>query len=199
MNKAQRTRRHIIEKTAPLFNMNGFDGTSLTELCRVTGLTKGALYGNFTDKEELATEAFRYTISRMRSVGSRSMLSQTSYRRKLDALLGFFLHAVLNPPVRGGCPLLNTAVEADDHRPSMRKVVVQELEKSVNSMTKLLDRGKATGEFRKSFNSREMAMLFFCSIEGAIMYSRVSASKEAMELVTKNLSSIIDSITLKRK
>jgi len=199
MNKAQRTRRHIIEKTAPLFNMNGFDGTSMADLCRVTGLTKGALYGNFEDKEELATEAFRYTISRMRSVGSRSMLSQTTYRKKLDALLNFFLIAVLNPPVRGGCPLLNTAVEADDHRLSMRKTVVEELEKSVNSMTKLLDRGKQTGEFRKDFNSRETAMLFFCAIEGAIMYSRVSASKEAMELVTRNLRFIIDSITLKRK
>lgn len=194
MNKAQRTRRHIIEKTAPLFNMNGFDGTSLTDLCRVTGLTKGALYGNFANKEELATEAFRYTISRMRSVGSRSMLSQASYRRKLDALLSFFLHAVLNPPVRGGCPLLNTAVEADDHRPSMRKVVVEELEKSVNSMTKLLDGGKASGEFRKDVRSRELAMLFFCSIEGAIMFSRVSASKEAMELVTGMLRGMIDKI-----
>ncbi|MEI9920518.1 MAG: TetR/AcrR family transcriptional regulator [Bacteroidota bacterium] len=192
MNKAERTRRHIIEKTAPLFNMNGFDGTSLTDLCRVTGLTKGALYGNFRDKEELATEAFRYTISKMRSVGSRSMLSQASYRKKLDALLTFFLNAVLNPPVRGGCPLLNTAVEADDHRPSMRKTVVAELQKSVNSMMKLLERGKENGEFKRDFDSREVAMLFFCAIEGAIMFSRVSSSKEAMSIVIKQLRSIIN-------
>lgn len=196
MTKAQRTRRHIIEKTAPLFNMNGFDGTSLADLCGVTGLTKGALYGNFEDKEELAIEAFRYTISKMRSVGSRSMMSQTSYRKKLDALLGFFLQAVLSPPVRGGCPLLNTAVEADDHRPSMRKVVVEELEKSVNSMRKLLDKGKEAGEFKKDFNSREMAMLFFCAIEGAIMFSRVSASKEAMTLVTRRLRLMITEISI---
>lgn len=194
MTKAQRTRLHIIEKTAPLFNMNGFDGTSLADLCRVTGLTKGALYGNFSDKEELATEAFRYTISKMRSVGSKSMLSKPTYRSMLEALFGFFLKAVLNPPVRGGCPLLNTAVEADDHRPSMRKTVVAELEKSVNSITKLLDRGKHAGEFRKDFNSRDMAMLFFCSIEGAIMYSRVSGSAEAMTIVTKNLKVILDGL-----
>jgi AcrR family transcriptional regulator len=198
VTKAQRTKLHIIEKTAPLFNMNGFDGTTLADLCRVTGLTKGALYGNFQSKEELATEAFRYTISKMRSVGSRSMLSQTTYRRRLDALLNFFLKAVLNPPVRGGCPLLNTAVEADDHRPSMRKTVVEELEKSVNSITKLLDRGKATGEFKKDFNSREMAMLFFCSIEGAIMFSRVSASAEAMAIVTGNLRTMINNICTKK-
>ena len=196
MNKAQRTRRHIIEKTAPLFNMNGFDGTSLADLCHATGLTKGALYGNFGSKEELATEAFRYTVSRMRSVGSRSMLSQPSYRKKLDALLNFFLTAVLNPPVRGGCPMLNTAIEADDHRPHMRSVVVEELEKSVNSMTKLLDRGKHSGEFKEDFNSREIAMLFFCSIEGAIMFSRVSGSREPMSIVIKQLQSIVSEISI---
>lgn len=199
MNKAQRTRRHIIEKTAPLFNMNGFDGTSLADLCRVTGLTKGALYGNFEDKEELAAEAFKYTISKMRSYGSRSMRSQESYKQKLDALLIFFLKAVLNPPVPGGCPLLNTAVEADDHRTSMRKTVVKELEKSVNSMTKLLDRGKEAGEFRKDLDSREMAMMFFCSIEGAIMYSRVSGSAEAMAIVTKSIRSIMESFSIRKK
>jgi AcrR family transcriptional regulator len=199
MNKAQRTRRHIIEKTAPLFNMNGFDGTSLTELCRVTGLTKGALYGNFSDKEELATEAFRYTISKLRSYGTRSMLSHSSYKMKLEALLDFFVKAVLNPPVRGGCPLLNTAVEADDRRTSMKKTVVAELEKSVNSMTKLLDRGKQAGEFKRDVNAREMAMMFFCAIEGAIMFSRVSGSAEAMRIVTRNIRSIIDSICTRKK
>lgn len=198
MQKAERTRRLIIEKTAPLFNMRGFEGTSLTDLCRVTGLTKGALYGNFADKEELATEAFRYTISKLRSYGSRSMRTQASPKQKLDALLNFFVKAVLNPPVRGGCPLLNTAVEADDHRTSMKKTVLVELEKSVNSMTKLLERGKAAGEFRKDVNSREMAMMFFCSIEGAIMYSRVAGSADAMVIVTRNIRTIIESISTRK-
>lgn len=198
MLKAQRTRRMIIEKTAPLFNMGGFDGTSLSDLCRVTGLTKGALYGNFEGKEELATEAFKYTISKLRSYGSRSMRSHGSNKEKLDALLNFFVKAVLDPPVRGGCPLLNTAVEADDHRTSMKKTVLKELQKSVNSMTKLLDRGKAAGEFRKDVDSKEMAMMFFCSIEGAIMYSRVAGTAEPMKVVTRSIRNSIEDICTKK-
>ncbi|HZY78990.1 MAG TPA: TetR/AcrR family transcriptional regulator [Cyclobacteriaceae bacterium] len=195
MNKSERTRRHIIEKTAPLFNMNGFDGTSLSDLCRVTGLTKGALYGNFESKEELAVEGFKYAIGKMRAHGSRSMLSQVSYKMKLYSLLDFFLKAVLNPPVRGGCPLLNTAVEADDRRTSMKKTVVIEMMKSINSLAKLLERGKEAGEFRKNFDSKEMATVFFCSIEGAIMLSRVSGSNEAMKSVTKSIRSQIELIS----
>ena len=47
-----------MEKTAPVFNMYGFDGATLSLLQEATGLTKGSLYGNFADKEEIAREAF---------------------------------------------------------------------------------------------------------------------------------------------
>ena len=57
MTKSERTRLFIVEKTAPLFNTKGFDGTTLSDLSEATGLTKGALYGNFADKDEIAVEA----------------------------------------------------------------------------------------------------------------------------------------------
>ena len=192
VTKAARTRRFIIEKTAPVFNTRGYEGTSLADLCAATGLTKGALYGNFHGKEELASEAFRYTISKMRGVGSKSMGIHKSYHERLTSLLDFFIQAVLNPPVKGGCPLLNTAVEADDLRPSMRQLVVEELEKSVNSMTKLMEGGKRVGEFRDDINSREMASFFFCAIEGAIMYSRVSGSDAPMRNVIARIKEIVE-------
>ena len=66
MKKAERTRQSIIEKTAVLFNTKGFEGTTLQDLTACTGLTKGALYGNFKDKEEIATEAFRYAVLKSR-------------------------------------------------------------------------------------------------------------------------------------
>ena len=73
VTKADRTRQYIIEKTAPLFNSKGFDGTSLAELTEATGLTKGALYGNFRDKEELALEAFLYSIAKVKQVVKKEL------------------------------------------------------------------------------------------------------------------------------
>lgn len=45
--KSERTRQFIIEKVAPIFNRKGYAGTSLSDLTEATGLTKGAIYGNF--------------------------------------------------------------------------------------------------------------------------------------------------------
>ena len=50
MTKGEKTRQMIIEKAAPLFNKNGYAGTSLSDIMKVTGLAKGGLYGNFKTK-----------------------------------------------------------------------------------------------------------------------------------------------------
>src|SRR5688572_2663855 len=138
MTKADKARRHILEKTAPLFNRKGFDGTTLAELTAVTGLTKGALYGNFHDKEEIAMEAFQYAMAKVKEIVKQEMNGASTCKEQLTGLLNFYSNYVFNPPIPGGCPLLNTAVEADDHHTSMRRVVVKELHHSINFIENLL-------------------------------------------------------------
>jgi len=194
VTKADRTKTFIIESTAPLFNTKGYDGTSLEDLCSATGLTKGALYGNFENKDALFVAAFEYAIKRMREEGQKLVDHANTNRGKLEALLKFFSTYVLNPPVKGGCPLLNNAVDADDHRPKMKKVIARELQRSVEYISNLLDEGKAAGEFSAKFNSRTQAIFFFCAVEGAIMFSRVSSSDEAMKVVTSQIKQLVDGL-----
>ena len=63
--KAAQTSAFIIETVAPIFNKNGYAGTSLSDITKATGLTKGAIYGNFKNKEELAVAAFNTTVKKM--------------------------------------------------------------------------------------------------------------------------------------
>lgn len=195
MTKAEQTRQYILEKTSPLFNKKGFDGTTLSDLEKTTGLTKGSLYGNFSGKEELASEAFRYSMVKVKAMISQALEGAVSNRDQLEALLMFFAQYVFNPPVAGGCPLLNSAVEADDYRLSMRKVVVEELMSVVSFIERLLKKGIQAGEFKKEIKPRELAFVFFCSIEGALMYSRAERSDEPMKIIVKHCKSILDQIS----
>jgi TetR/AcrR family transcriptional regulator, transcriptional repressor for nem operon len=195
MTKAERTRQLIIEKTAPLFNRKGFDGTTLADLTNATGLTKGALYGNFADKEEIAGEAFRYSIAKVREMVKMKMEGAKTYKNQLQALLEFYARYVNDPPIPGGCPLLNTAIEADDHRTSMRKVVTKELMATIDFIATLLKRGVEAGEFKAGIKSRELAYTIFCAVEGALMFSRVERSNEPMEIVVRHCKNILDQIS----
>jgi TetR/AcrR family transcriptional regulator, transcriptional repressor for nem operon len=195
VSKSERTRQFIIEKTAPLFNTKGYDGTSMTDLMDATGLTKGSLYGNFHDKEDISVEAFKYSMRKVREMVRTEMDGIPTYKKQLVALFDFYARYVFDPPVPGGCPLLNTAIEADDHRISMRKVVTKEIMATVDFISNLLKKGVESGEFKKGIKTNEIAYTFFCSIEGAIMFSRVEQSREPIDIIVKHCKRILDQIS----
>lgn len=195
MTKAERTRQFIIEQTAPLFNSKGYDGTSMNDLMETTGLSKGAIYGNFRDKDEIALAAFQYALEMMRTQLRDKLEQKNTYKKQLLALFDFFGEYVFNPPVAGGCPLLNTAVEADDHRVSMRRLVARELVDTVGFIASLIEKGIEAGEFKKNTNAHQMAYVFFCSIEGAVMFARAERSEEPMQIVIKHCKNLVKQIS----
>lgn len=52
--RAVRTREHVLDAAAEEFAAHGYMGTTLLDVIQRTGMTKGALYGHFSSKEELA-------------------------------------------------------------------------------------------------------------------------------------------------
>jgi AcrR family transcriptional regulator len=52
-NKRERTRARLIEMAAQVIGEKGFDRTSLEEVAARAGMTRGAIYGNFKDREDL--------------------------------------------------------------------------------------------------------------------------------------------------
>ena len=149
MTKSERTKQFIIEKTAPLFNKKGYEGTSLTDLTKATRLTKGALYGNFSSKEKIASAAFHHSMKKVRELVKKDLDACHTYREKLLALLNFYSMYVFDPPIPGGCPLLNSAIESDDNRSRMRPVVAREITHTVEFIEGLIRQGVKAGEFKK--------------------------------------------------
>jgi TetR/AcrR family transcriptional repressor of nem operon len=195
VTKAEQTRQFIIEKTSPLFNKKGFDGTSLSDLTEATGLTKGALYGNFRNKDEISTAAFRYSIDKVKKLVRSRVDAASTYKDQLIVLIEFYAEYVFDPPVPGGCPILNTAIEADDHRTSMRRVVTQEIMNTVSFISDRLEKGIKVGEFKKDSKPRELAYAFFCAIEGALMVARVERSREPMDIIVDHCKKLLDQIS----
>lgn len=195
MGKATVTRQFIIGKTAPVFNTKGYNGTSLNDLTEATGLTKGSLYGNFENKEEIAIAVFHYSMEKVRETAQLRMGKAKSSKDKLLALLDFYSQYVFSSPIPGGCPLMNNAIDADDNHHFMKKAVAGEIKRTIDSIASLLIQGKKDGEFKSSINELEIAYLFFCSIEGAIIVSRVSSSETAMKNVANFNRNLLKQIT----
>lgn len=182
MSKAERTKQFIIEKAAPIFNTKGFAGTSLSDLTEATGLTKGSIYGNFESKEQIALDAFKYGVVRIKQA-VQSKTDTVENTDKIFLFLDFFLDYVFSPPVDGGCMLLNTAVEADDTQPVLKKEVAKELLTIVTYVQKLLEEASIHKKLTEGYTTEMLAYAIFCAIEGAMMIARTQNNIRPMQQV----------------
>lgn len=191
ISKAQRTRQFIVETTAPLFNTKGYAGTSIADLTGATGLTKGSIYGNFENKEEVALAAFDYNLSVIVKAVQQRMSQTTSSYEKLLAYAqvyqGFAHHGL---PV-GGCPILNTAVEADDTNNLLKDKASKAVLAWKRSIVNLIKTGISTGEFRTNTEPETTALSIIALIEGGIMITKVTNNVASFDKILKMVEVLI--------
>ncbi|MEJ1239758.1 TetR/AcrR family transcriptional regulator [Chryseolinea sp. T2] len=195
VSKSEKTKEFIRKQAAPLFNKQGFAGTSLGDLTHATGLTKGALYGNFKDKDGIALEAFAYSMHKVRDLMKSRLDPVVSNKEKLFGLLDFFGEFVMQPPIPGGCPMMNYGVEADDGQRFMRKPVAKEMQSTIDFIQLCLVKGVRSNEFKSTTDAAVVARVIFCAIEGAIVVSRVTATPAPMSAVVAHCKSVLDQLS----
>lgn len=174
LSKADKTRQFIIEKSAPIFNKKGYAATSMADILKATGLAKGGIYGNFASKDEIAAEAFEYAYTRLKEELRFKIKQEKTAHDKLYAILDYYHNYTAHPHIDGGCPLLNTAVDADDNIPFLKKKARAALDEMVGSLAYIISKGIEKGEFKKEINATQEAEIFFALIEGSIMMAKLS-------------------------
>jgi len=195
MSKAEKTKQFIIEKTAPIFNRKGFAGTSLNDITGATGLTKGSIYGNFENKDEVALAAFDYNYGQMAAVIKRKMESKTHPIDKLKVYLTIYSEFTKIPALHGGCPILNTAIEADDTHSALRSKAVGAIEGWYKTIETIIKRGQDTGQIKNGPNGREFAGAFIALIEGGLMLTKVTGKMDGIKAALKQAEKMIKDIT----
>ncbi|MFD0861854.1 TetR/AcrR family transcriptional regulator [Sungkyunkwania multivorans] len=167
LTKAQKTTNYIIETVAPIFNQNGYAATSLSDITSATGLTKGAIYGNFENKEDLAMAALKYNIKKVLNRIEAHMEQGNSPTEKLLLLTDFYRNYYHFSQELGGCPIINVGVDANNQNDAFMKKVQDVIELIEHYLAKLIDEGKEIGEIRKTIMSQTYAKRFYSLLQGA--------------------------------
>jgi len=192
MSKGELTRQRIIAEAAPIFNRRGYEGCSMQDILDATGLEKGGVYRHFGSKEELAVEAFRYALS-------NSMKMRTDNLENIHGAiekLSHFVHRFVEVPstVPGGCPLMNTAIDADDGNPVLRRLARDGIKDWKARLCRIVMDGIEGGEIRENVEPRRIANTLIATLEGALMISRIEGNRYALEDARTSLEILLRDI-----
>lgn len=183
MIRSEKTRQLIIEKTASIFNKKGYTGTYLSDLTDATGLTKGSIYGNFKDKNEVAVEAFKYNYKFQSEKILRKITQIENSAEKMIAFLGHYKTEFKAIFKNGGCAILNTSVDSDDGNDLLKTEVTKSIQSWHNTMISILEDGIHKNEL-KNVEVDAFAYRMIALIEGSIMLAK---TLEKPEILIENI------------
>jgi len=173
MKKGEISRDKIVEASVEVFNTKGYAGTSMQDLMDRTGFKKGGIYRHFESKEELAAAAFEKAYGKLKAAYTSVWEEDDRADLKLRKFFLSFKKFLIKPPVRGGCPILNTATEADDTNPTLSKLARKAAQDWEQTLTSILEEGKAAGSFKADIHVPTEAKFIISSIEGGILFTKL--------------------------
>ncbi|MES2649289.1 MAG: TetR/AcrR family transcriptional regulator [Bacteroidota bacterium] len=191
MNKAEKTRQFIIEKTAPVFNRKGFAGTSLNDLTEATGLTKGSIYGNFANKDEVALAVFDYNFAGLQKGVATAISGSNSAIDKLLKMADFYRLEFKQTLAMGGCPILNTAIDADDTHPQLKEKVSASIRQWKKNIETIIKDGIMKGEVNPLVNASKFATQYIALIEGGIMLAKTTGDVSMLAASIERVKTIV--------
>ncbi|UNK18439.1 TetR/AcrR family transcriptional regulator [Paenibacillus sp. N3/727] len=197
MEKGEKTRKYIIAKAAELFNQKGYSGSSLSDITELTGIKKGGIYRHFSNKDEIAYEAFSYAGSIVGAQLAHAINQQETASGKLLAYLHVYENVVEAPPFIGGCPLLNTAIESDDCHPGLRERAQQALIGTLESHKRIISEGIQSGEFKADLDIDALATFALSIMEGGIMMSKLEGNNRHIRMNIKSFATYLKMVCLR--
>jgi len=181
MSKAERTTQFIIEQVAPVFNKKGYAATSLKDLTDATGLSKGAIYGNFKDKDEVALRAFEHNFALIGDRLRENILVAQTSREKLFAYPKTFREISWQIIQSGGCPIVNTAVDSGEVNEQLLVAVRKTIRLWKHTLMSFIETGISSGEFSKNTAVEKTAQVLICLVEGGYAMSKATGEDGYIE------------------
>ena len=192
--KGAKTRQRIVELAAPVFNRQGYVGASMRDLIDATGLEKGGIYNHFGSKEQLALEAYDYALSRVTDGLARSQDGATDAVDRLQRMIQAFAKFARKPAIAGGCPIMNTAIEADDTHPELRDRARESMTLWHRLVGRIVKDGIADGTLAPATDPYALAALITGSLEGGLMLSRLYGDPAFIDRIVDHLAAHVEGL-----
>lgn len=167
-----------------LFWTNGYEATSLASLIEQMGIGRQSLYNTFGDKHSLFIEATKHYIDRNGQHLLDAFQASGSPLESVRKAMGQVVDLLTCGECRG-CLVTNAIVELAPHDVEVRELVHAMMNRVEKTIKSTLDRAVEEGELSASCDTRAIARLLNCTVNGLAVMHKASASRAALKDVVR--------------
>jgi TetR/AcrR family transcriptional repressor of nem operon len=178
----------VLEKAMELFWQKGFHATSMQDIVSYLGISRAAIYDNFTNKEGLFHAAF----SHYREVNTQRisifLAKQSDVKEGFRSLLNNALNHSITDPNRKGCFVVNTTTELIPGDDQMKVILHENKTMYIDLFNDFIKRFKPNNG--KEY--KDLAALFYTFYNGLQVIAKIEKSPEVLKQSIEELLKVLD-------
>jgi len=151
---SENAKREIMEKATLIFSQKGYNQTSVQDISKASGYSKGHIYYHFKNKEKLFVLLAQNT---MQDWYTKWKAKESSYATATEKLYGIAMHVLYNyqtPLLKGGQELASNPASSSESVKALYELAVIPM----SSYRSILQEGVEKGEFEDG-NLEEWTLL----------------------------------------
>ncbi len=179
------TREKLLNAAQRLMLAKGFAATTVDEICKSAGLTKGSFFHYFESKDHVSKATLeRFASSMFQAFQTAPFLKKRDPLQRVYGYVDFAISMSRDPKIPNSCLLGTFAQELSDTHPEIRSHCARHFTQWAETLKQDLDEAKATYAPRAAIDTRSLAEHFIAIVEGSLILAKAKQDTEVME---KNL------------
>lgn len=182
-----------LESAMLLFWQKGYSATSMKELEQVMGLGPTSIYNAFGNKRALFQQALGCYLNTALAGFVDAMVNAKTARDALNAVLLEVIHLHFNKLHPGGCMVVLSLLESDQHDTKTKNILDSALRQLRNAIVQRIELGQKNGEVKPGIDCRIVGNQVTALITGMITMAKAGFSrKELKELAHSSTNLLLE-------
>jgi TetR/AcrR family transcriptional regulator, transcriptional repressor for nem operon len=166
----------IIEKAKNLFQLKGYEGTSMQDLIDTLGISRSSLYDTFGDKHQL----YLKTLNAYCQENAYSLVAKAENIENPLAFIQDIFTSIIEQSKKDlekkGCYVVNAIVEFSERNTDVTEIVDASNKVFEKMLEKLIAKAQLQKQIAANKNPKQIAKFLFTTIYGLRVSSKSNAS-----------------------
>jgi TetR/AcrR family transcriptional regulator, transcriptional repressor for nem operon len=181
----QFNKEKVLQAASTIFHQKGYNGTSIDEILKATGLSRSSLYDSFQDKHNLYLQSLEFY--KQASEENMEALDKKDLNglQKIEHLFREVVNHLVKHPDDNGCLMVNAAAEMSKQCEKTSQVICNNKESVQDLFTAWLTEAQAGKVLTLSKPPRSYSSFLYNTLCGLKVLSQSGAGKTELSNVVK--------------
>jgi TetR/AcrR family transcriptional repressor of nem operon len=194
------TRRKLLDAAVKLMLGKGFKATTVDEICRGAGVTKGSFFHYFDGKEDITVaSAKHFQEFQQRMFDGADFRSIADPLDRVHGRLDLLIAVACNPEFPGSCLIGNLAQEVSSTHEEIRRVCEWALDSAAVDFERDVAAAKLKHAPKADFDPASVGRLFISLVQGSLVMAKASKSPKILEENVEHLRRYVEALIGKHR